>query len=244
MSGFLIGLAWFLLFFGGAIYLAYNRVGLLASTVGSGFVLFVYTVFGSGNFFWLLLLWLVFGVMVIPNLREFRREKITRPALDIYRKMLPSMSDTEREALEAGNVWWDGQLFSGMPDWDILMSFPAPLLSDEEQAFLDGPCEELCAMLDDWDIAHERGDMPPAVWQFIRQQKFFAMIIPKQYGGLEFSAYANAMVITKLASRNATASSTVGVLVTAARGDHRCGGRPGRRLRQCREPPPCAFGDP
>lgn len=211
MSGFLIGLAWFLLFFGGAIYLAYNRVNLLASTIASGFVLLTYTVFGSGNFFWLLLLWLAFAIMVVPNLREFRREKITRPALDIYRTMLPSMSDTEREALEAGNVWWDGQLFSGMPDWDHLMSFPAPLLSEEEQAFVDGPCEELCAMLDDWDIAHERGDMPPAAWQFIKQHKFFAMIIPKQYGGLEFSAYANAMVITKLASRNATASSTVGV---------------------------------
>ena len=149
MSGFLIGLAWFLLFFGGAIYLAYNRVNLLASTIASGFVLLTYTVFGSGNFFWLLLLWLAFAVMVVPNLREFRREKITRPALDIYRTMLPSMSDTEREALEAGNVWWDGQLFSGMPDWDHLMSFPAPLLSEEEQAFVDGPCEELCAMLDD-----------------------------------------------------------------------------------------------
>ena len=211
MSGFLIGLAWFLLFFGGAIYLAYNRINLLASTIASGAVLFIYTVFGSGNFFWLLLLWLAFAVMVIPNLREFRREKITRPALEMYRTMLPSMSDTEREALEAGNVWWDGQLFSGMPDWDRLMSFPAPLLSDEEQAFLDGPCEELCAMLDDWDVAHERCDMPPEAWQFIKRHKFFAMIIPKQYGGLEFSAYANAMVITKLASRNATASSTVGV---------------------------------
>jgi acyl-CoA dehydrogenase len=98
-----------------------------------------------------------------------------------------------------------------MPDWDRLMSFPAPKLSEEEQAFLDGPCEELCSMLDDWDISHERGDMPPAIWDYIRKHRFFAMIIPKRYGGLEFSAYANAMVITKLASRNTTASSTVGV---------------------------------
>ena len=211
MSGFLIGLGWFLLFFGGAIYLAYNRINLLASTIASGSVLFVYTVFGSGNFFWLLLLWLAFALMVIPNLREFRREKITRPALETYRTMLPSMSDTEREALEAGNVWWDGELFSGMPDWDRLMSFPAPLLSDEEQAFMDGPCAELCAMLDDWDVAHERGDMPPEAWQFIKKHKFFAMIIPKQYGGLEFSAYANAMVIARLSSRSPTASSTIGV---------------------------------
>jgi acyl-CoA dehydrogenase len=211
VSGFLVGLCWFLLFFGGGIYLAYNRVGLITSTVATGVALLAYTLFGNWGFLWLLLLWLAFGVMVIPNLLEFRREKITRPALAMYRQMLPSMSDTEREALDAGNVWWDGQLFSGMPDWDILMSFPAPKLSEEEQAFLDGPCEELCAMLDDWDIAHIRGDMPKSVWAFIKEHKFFAMIIPKQYGGLEFSAYANAMVITKLASRNTTASSTVGV---------------------------------
>jgi acyl-CoA dehydrogenase len=211
VSGFLIGLGWFLLFLGGGVYLAYNRVSLISSTMATGAALLAYTFYGDWHFLWLLLLWLLFAVMVIPNMLEFRREKITRPALDIYRTMLPSMSDTEKEALEAGNVWWDGQLFSGMPDWERLMSFPAPKLSDEEQAFLDGPCEELCAMLDDWDIAHERGDMSPEAWAFIKKHKFFAMIIPKQYGGLEFSAYANAMVITKLASRNATASSTVGV---------------------------------
>jgi acyl-CoA dehydrogenase len=149
--------------------------------------------------------------LIIANMDDFRREKISRPALATYRKMLPSMSDTEREALEAGSVWWDGELFSGMPDWDKLMSFPAPQLSDEEQAFMDGPCEELCRMLDDWDISHQRADMPAEVWAFIKKHRFFAMIIPKHYGGLEFSAYANAMVISKLASRNATASSTVGV---------------------------------
>ncbi|MDA0678872.1 MAG: acyl-CoA dehydrogenase [Proteobacteria bacterium] len=211
MSGFLLGFFWFLLFFGGAIYLAYNRVGLLSSTVAMGGILLAYTLFGDPHLLWLLVLFLLFGLLVFPNLLELRREKLTRPALAMYRTMLPSMSDTEREALEAGNTWWDGQLFSGMPDWDQLMSFPAPKLSDEEQAFIDGPCETLCSMLDDWDISHERADMPPAVWEYIKKHKFFAMIIPKRYGGLEFSAYANAMVIAKLASRNTTASSTVGV---------------------------------
>ena len=211
MSDFLVSLFWFVLFAGGGIYLAYNRVNLLAATASTGAALFAYTLFGSGSFIWLLLLWLMFALMIVPNMPEFRREKITRPALDTYRSMLPSMSDTEREALEAGNVWWDGELFSGMPDWDRLMSFPAPALSGEEQAFLDGPCEELCAMLDNWDIAHERGDMPPAVWQFIKKHRFFAMIIPKHYGGLEFSAYANAMVIARLSSRSTAASTTVGV---------------------------------
>jgi acyl-CoA dehydrogenase len=211
VSGLLISLAWFALFFGGAVYLAYHRVNLLNSTLVMGGILVAYLFFGDWHVLWMLVLLAGYALLVIPNLLEFRREKITRPALEVYRTMLPSMSDTEKEALEAGNTWWDGELFSGMPDWDKLMSFPAPALSDEEQAFLDGPCEELCGMLDDWDISHERADMPPEVWQFIKDHKFFAMIIPKQYGGLEFSAYANAMVIAKLASRNSTASSTVGV---------------------------------
>ena len=187
---------------------------LRTSTVAAGVAVVAYTIYtfsGGGFWLWMLLLWAALAVLVIPNLTDIRRENITRPLLEIYRTMLPSMSDTEREALEAGNVWWDGELFSGMPNWDRLMSFPAPALSDEEQAFLDGPCEELCEMLDDWEVCHDLADMPQEVWDFIIEERFFAMIIPKQYGGLEFSAYANAMVITKLASRSPTASSTVGV---------------------------------
>ncbi|MGY8796631.1 MAG: acyl-CoA dehydrogenase family protein, partial [Woeseiales bacterium] len=211
MSGFLLSLAWFLLFFGGALYLAYSRVSLIGSTAVMGGILLAYAVLGHWHPLWLLFLILAYGLLVFPNFIDIRRERVTRPALDVYRTMLPSMSDTEREALEAGNIWWDGQLFSGMPEWDRLMSFPAPKLSDEEQAFFDGPCEELCAMLDDWEVSHERADLPPKAWAYIKKHKFFAMIIPKQYGGLEFTAYANAMIITKLASRNTTASSTVGV---------------------------------
>jgi acyl-CoA dehydrogenase len=211
VSGFFVSLLWLLLFVGGGIFLAYQRIDLRTSTIATGIALAAYTFLGDGSWWWLLLLWAAFAVMVVPNIVEVRREKITKPLLDIYRKMLPSMSSTEREALEAGNVWWDGELFSGMPEWDRLVSYPAPKLSEEEQAFLDGPCEELCRMLDDWEISHELADMPKHVWDFIIENKFFAMIIPKEYGGLEFSAYANACVITKLASRNAVASSTVGV---------------------------------
>ncbi len=211
MFSFIVGLFWFLVFAGGGIYLAYNRINLLASSIAVGAALVAYSLFGSASALWLIFLWLAYVPLIIANLEDFRREKISRPALAIYRKMLPSMSDTEREALEAGSVWWDGELFSGMPDWDKLMSSPVPVLSDEEQAFMDGPCEELCRMLDDWDISHHRSDMPTEVWAFIKKHRFFAMIIPKHYGGLEFSAYANAMVITKLSSRNTTAASTVGV---------------------------------
>jgi len=214
LTSYLVSLFWFLLIFGGAIYLAYQRIDLRTSTVAAGIAVFAYSIYtfaSNGWWLWMLLLWVALAVMIVPNLIDIRREKITKPLLDVYRKMLPSMSDTEREALEAGNVAWDGELFSGMPEWDRLMSFPAPELSVEEQAFLDGPCEQLCEMLDDWDICHERADMPAEVWEYIIENRFFAMIIPKQYGGLEFSAYANAMVIAKLASRSPTASSTVGV---------------------------------
>jgi acyl-CoA dehydrogenase len=211
LSSFVVSLFWLLLFIGGGIFLAYQRIDLRTSTIAAGIAVLAYTIFGDGSILWKLVLWAAFGAMIVPNLIEFRREKITKPLLAVYRKMLPSMSDTEREALEAGSIWWDGELFSGMPDWDRLMSYPAAQLSEEEQAFLDGPCEELCRMLDDWEICHKYGDMPKEVWDYIIENKFFAMIIPKQYGGLEFSAYANACVIMKLASRSTTASSTVGV---------------------------------
>jgi acyl-CoA dehydrogenase len=204
-------LLWVLLFIGGGIYLAYQRVDLRTSTVATGLAVVAFTVFGEGAWLWKILLWLAVGALVLLNLIELRREKITKPLLAIYRKMLPSMSDTEREALEAGNVWWDGELFSGMPEWDKLMAYPAPQLSEEEQAFVDGPCQELCRMIDDWEICHELADMPREVWDFIIEKRFFAMIIPKKYGGLEFSSYAVATVLSLIGSRSATVGSTIGV---------------------------------
>ena len=122
--------------------------------------------------------------------------------------MLPSMSQTEKDALEAGTVWWDGELFTGGPDWDKLLSATTPRLSPEEQAFIDGPCEELCRMIDDWDITHRRVDLPPHLWDYIKSKGFFAMIIPKKYGGLEFSAYAHSCVLVKLSSRSGVVAST------------------------------------
>ena len=126
MSGLIVSLLWLLLFLGGGIFLAYQRIDLRTSTVAAGIAVLAYWILGDGPILWKIVLTLLFGLMVIPNLIEVRREKITRPLLDVYRKMLPSMSDTEREALEAGNVWWDGELFSGMPQWDRLMSLPPP----------------------------------------------------------------------------------------------------------------------
>lgn len=203
-------LFWFLLFFGGALALAYQRVSLGRSTAIAGGALLVYTILGDG-FLWTLLLWVLFAGLVALNLTDVRRERITRPLLGIYRKMLPTMSRTEREALEAGTVWWEGELFAGVPKWQKLLGAPAPQLSEEEQAFLDGPCEELCRLIDEWQATHILQDLSPETWKYLRGNGFFAMIIPKHYGGLEFSAYAHSQVLSKIASRSATAASTVAV---------------------------------
>ena len=122
---------------------------------------------------------------------------------------MPTMSQTEREALEAGNVWWDGELFSGKPNWRALLNTPEGKLSEEEQEFIDGPVEELCHMLDDWQITQYDNDLHPEVWQFIKDKGFFGMIIPKQYGGLEFSALAHSTVVMKIAGRSITAAVTI-----------------------------------
>ena len=138
-----------------------------------------------------------------------RRRLISAPILRLFRRAMPMMSQTEREALEAGTVWWDADLFGGRPDWSRLLAAPVPTLTAEEQAFLDGPVEDLCAMLDDWRITEELHDLPPEVWRFMKDKGFFGMIIPKRYGGLEFSALAHSSVVMKLASRSITGAVTV-----------------------------------
>jgi len=202
---------WLLLFVGGALFLAYHRVSLRAATIVAGIGLVAYTLIGDHSLPWMVLLWAGFLALALLNIDWLRMRHVTKPFLMVYRRMLPTMSDTEREALEAGTVWWDGELFTGKPNWPKLLSAKAPQLTAEEQAFLDGPCEELCRMLDEWDITHRRADLPPHVWEYLKKQGFFAMIIPKKYGGLEFSAYAHSCVLVKLASRSATCSSTVAV---------------------------------
>ena len=211
MSAFVPWLLWSLVIVTVGLTLAYKRVDLKASTIILGFTLLAYSLFGAGPWLWTLFLWSIFAGIMSLNFVDFRREKITAPLLKLFRSVLPSLSDTEREALEAGTVWWDGELFSGCPDWSKLTALPAPQLSQEDRAFLDGPTNELCAMLNDWDVTHELADMPAPAWAFIKKHRFFAMIIPKEYGGLEFSGYAVAAVLARLASRSTVAASTVGV---------------------------------
>lgn len=140
---------------------------------------------------------------------SLRRDLITRPIFAWAHKALPPMSDTEREALEAGDVWWDADLFTGNPDWAKLLANAPATLTDEEVAFLNGPVEQLCEMVDEWKVNWEWRDLPPEVWEFIKRNKFFGMIIPKEYGGLGFSPYAHSEVVRKISSRSVTAAVTV-----------------------------------
>ncbi|GKQ52452.1 acyl-CoA dehydrogenase [Bradyrhizobium sp. Ce-3] len=140
---------------------------------------------------------------------SFRRDYVTKPIFSWARGVLPTMSDTEREALEAGDVWWDADLFTGNPDWSKLLAFAPAQLTEEENAFLHGPVDELCTMLDEWKINWEWRDLPPEAWAFIKAKKFFGMIIPKEFGGLGFSPYAHSEVVRKISSRSLTAAVTV-----------------------------------
>ncbi|HEX4986043.1 MAG TPA: acyl-CoA dehydrogenase [Burkholderiales bacterium] len=190
--------------------LAYARAGAAAWAACVAVFLGAFTLWSGAGGAVKAALWTVFlilaALLMVPPLR---RVLVSDPLFQWFRKALPQVSQTEQEALDAGTVWWDGELFSGRPDWGKLFSTPRPRLAPDEQAFLDGPVEELCRLCDDWEISYELNDLPPQVWQFIRDRGFLGMIIPREYGGLGFSAYAHSQVVQKLATRNATACVSV-----------------------------------
>jgi len=191
---------------------AYLRAGLRAWTVATAIGIVAVGFLAGSSALAIALPLIVFALIAVPlNLPEFRRRKLSAPLLKIFQKVTPKLSDTEQVALEAGTVGFEGELFSGKPDWSKLLKQPKPELSVEEQAFLDGPVEELCHMIDDWDITHVRADLPPEVWDFLKKKKFFGMIIPKEYGGLGFSALAHSAVLQKMAGLSTTLVSTVAV---------------------------------
>jgi len=211
MFGFIIGMLLLAGFLAVPITLAYRRVDLGTATLAIGGALLIYSLLGFGPFLWFVLLWLLWGVMAALNFTGLRRSALTAKLFSVYKTMVPAISETERDALETGSVSWDAELFTGLPNWSTLLSVQPPALTAEEQAFLDGPVETLCGMLDDWKITHELADLPPEVWDYIRNERFFSMIIPKEYGGLEFSAVANSAVLAKLCSRSVVAATTVAV---------------------------------
>lgn len=141
--------------------------------------------------------------------QRLRLEYFSSPIFELFCKALPNMSNTEKDALQAGSVWWDGELFSGAPDWDKLIDINLAQLTGDETAFINGPVEQLCTLLDDWDITQTSKDLPEAVWQFIRDKRLFGLIIPRQYGGLEYSALAHSAMVMKLASKSISAAVTV-----------------------------------
>ena len=190
--------------------LLYFRASLIVSTAAMAAALLALNQLFDVHAFLQTLSWLAFAaVAVVLNLKDLRRRLISDKVLSIFRRIMPSMSQTEKEALDAGSVWFDGELFSGRPDWNKLFEAPAPKLSAEEQAFIDGPVEEFCQMLDDWKITHRDYDLSPEVWQFLKDKGFFGMIIPKRYGGLEFSALAHSTAVMKIAGRSITGAVTV-----------------------------------
>ncbi len=202
--------AWFVAILVGAVALAYvNASGILWSLA-----IAVVLAIGWGTQMlpaWLALTFsVVFVLLAIPlNIPPLRRKLISDGVLAAFRKVLPPMSQTEREAIEAGTVWWDAELFSGKPDWRKLLDAPPPALTPDEQRFLDHETEELCAMVTDWETTNIHRDLPPAVWQYIKDKGFWGMNIAKEYGGLGFSAYAHSQVMTKLSTHSGTVSVTV-----------------------------------
>jgi len=156
-------------------------------------------------------LWIACGLLaLLLNARPIRRRLLSAPLMTVLKRgnVLPQISETERTVIEAGSVWIEGELFSGKPDFKRLLGEPYPDLTQEERAFLDGPVEEVCRMVDDWTVYAEK-DLPPEVWGYLKQKRFFGMIIPKEYGGLGFSASANSAVVGKLGSRSLPLSFTV-----------------------------------
>ncbi|SKA80566.1 acyl-CoA dehydrogenase [Pseudomonas extremaustralis] len=202
-------LLWILVLVVGIAYLAHRRTAPLPAL---GVVAVYLLAMGAWSHVpgWLLLVfWVLIAIVAAPLLLpDLRRQYFTKPLFGWFQKVLPPMSETERDAIDAGTVWWDGELFSGRPDWDKLLAYPKAQLTEEEQAFIDGPTEELCAMVSDWEIGQAM-DLPPAAWEHIKTHGFFALIIPKEYGGKGFSAYAHSQVAMKLATRSGDLASTV-----------------------------------
>ena len=202
-------LLWILVLVVGVAYLAHRRTAPLPALGVVAVYLLAMGAWSHAPGWLLLIFWVLIAVIAVPLLLpDLRRQYFTKPLFSWFQKVLPPMSETERDAIDAGTVWWDGELFSGRPDWDKLLAYPKAQLTEEEQAFIDGPTEELCAMVSDWEIGQAM-DLPPAAWEHIKTHGFFALIIPKEYGGKGFSAYAHSQVAMKLATRSGDLASTV-----------------------------------
>jgi acyl-CoA dehydrogenase len=191
------------------IGLAYKKANLKVSTLATA-IITVAAYFSDAATGFIVASVIFTAIFGLFSLSAFRANTITRPIFAIYKKILPEMSATESTALEAGTVWWDGELFAGKPNWHKLLDHPNPQLRPDEQAFLDNEVEVLCSMINEYEIK-ENGDMPIELWDYIKANRFFSMIISKEYGGLEFSAQAQSAILQKLSGISSAVMSTIGV---------------------------------
>lgn len=204
------GILWLLFVLIVLATVSYHTVTLSVATalVGLAILLAVFAGELPWFFSFLLLIGFALGALVL-NSTQVRQEWISRHLLEIFRKKLPALSDTEKEAMASGSVWWEADLLGGHPDWHKLFNYPLSELSEEEQAFLDGPTDEFCAMIDDWQITHNDLDLTPEAWSFLKDRGFMGLIVPKEYGGLGFSARAISEIVMKVSSRSITAACTL-----------------------------------
>lgn len=202
---------WIIIFICAISSLLYIRASLSVFTLGIGCILVFFSVFYPATLTTKIILSTCWLIMLLFNCRFLRRNLITKFIFSFYKKVMPKVSITEKIALEAGDIWWEAELFKGKPDWHHFLNIPKLHLSDEEQAFIDGPTEELCNQANDWKIRHEDADMSPDLWKFIKTNGFFGLVIPKRYGGKEFSPYAHAVILTKIYTRSITVAVSVGV---------------------------------
>ncbi len=201
-------LSWFVIAGAVSLWLLFSRRAYWAWVAGGGLLLLGWMIAGPDSWFaWLGGSALFAVAALLFGMPDWRCRWVTPSVMPRLGRLLPRLGETERIALEAGTVWWDKELFSGAPDWQVLFDFRPQPLSERERAFLDGPVEQLCLMLDEWDVC-QSGDLPEAVWKFLKQERFFGMIIPEQYGGLGFSAQTHSEVVQKLSSRSITAAVT------------------------------------
>ena len=192
------------------IIAAYFRASLILWTISLSLLMFLFQQYADASFATLSVLWALLAVIFVPlNIYPLRRNILSRPIYQFMAKIMPQISDTEQQALDAGDVWWEADLFSGKPDFSRIQKLPKPKLSDKEQAFMGGPVEQLCGMLNDWKITNDDYDLPEDVWQFLKDNGFFAIIIPEEFGGLGFSALCHSEVVLKIGSRSGSAAVTV-----------------------------------
>lgn len=204
-------MVWIATFLVAFALLAYHRASISVSSIALILLLLFYSKFGAMGWLALSFIWLITApVLLVLNYKPLRLRLVSKRLFDMIRHFMPALSDTERAALDAGTVGWEGELFGGKPNWKIYKKLPAPKLSEEEQAFLDGPVNKLCSMIDNWEITHEKMDLPDKMWAFIKREGFLGLIIPKEYGGKGFSAMAHSTILARVAGR----STTVGVVVS------------------------------